>query len=116
MNIEKLTLKNKNYRKVIETTKTMQLVLMRLKPLEEIGSEIHTHTTQFIRIESGKCEAIVNGKKYKLRDNDYIIIPPNKKHNIINTSKTKSVHLYTIYSPPEHAPDCVQRNKSDVCK
>ena len=111
-NIEKLTLKNKNYRQVIETTKNMQLVLMRLKPMEEIGEEIHKHTTQFIRIESGKCKAIVDGKKYMLRDDDYLIIRPNKTHNIINVSKTKNLHMYTIYSPPEHAPNCVEPKKT----
>ena len=115
-NIENLTIKNKYYRKVISTTKNMQLVLMSLKPLEEIGKEKHKHTTQFIRIESGKCIAIIGNKKYKLYDDDFIIIPPNTSHNIINSSRTKRLQLYTIYTPPEHTDGCKQPKKTDKCK
>jgi mannose-6-phosphate isomerase-like protein (cupin superfamily) len=112
-NIEKLTLKNKNYRKVLATTKNMQLVLMSLKPLEEIGTEVHKHTSQFMRIEKGSCVAIIGSKKIKLKDDDFIIIPPNTKHNIINNSKTEKLKLYSIYTPPEHKPGLIQKRKDD---
>lgn len=110
-NIEKLTLNNKNYRKVLATTKNMQLVLMRLKPGEEIGMESHPHTTQFIRVESGSCKAITPAKTFRLKADSYVIIPPKTKHNIVNTSKDQDLMLYTIYSPPEHPRNCVQRKK-----
>lgn len=111
VNIEKATLNNKNYRKVINTTPNQQLVLMSLKPNVEIGMEKHQKTTQFIRIESGKGLAIINGKKIKLQDGSIVVIPPNTLHNIINTSKTKRLQLYTIYSPPEHKDGLIQKDK-----
>ena len=110
-NIEKLTNQNTYYRKVISTTPQQQLVLMCLKPLEEIGMEKHPHTTQFIRVESGRGKAVVGKSTYRLSDDSFIIIPPNKCHNIINTSKTKPLKLYTIYSPPEHKPGTKQKRK-----
>ncbi len=114
--IEKLTLKNKNYRKVINTTPNQQLVLMSLKPKEDIGMEIHKKVTQFIRIEQGTVMVIIgkdeNQKKYKLKDNSFITIPPNTYHNIVNIGENE-VKLYSIYSPPNHKPDAVQKNKSD---
>jgi len=120
-NIENLTLENNFYRKVIFTTPTQQLVLMSLEPNQEIGSEVHEHTTQFIRIEKGECDAIINDKKIMLKDNDAIVISPNTKHNIINTSNINKVKLYTIYSPPEHPPNTIQvikplKQKSDYTK
>lgn len=99
-NIEKDTIINKFYRKVISTTKNLQLVLMSILPRQEIGKEKHKKT-QFIKVESGEGIAILGNKKYKLKKGYAIIIPPNKYHNIINNGK-RSLKLYTIYSPPEH--------------
>lgn len=109
-NIEKLTIKNNNYRKVINTTKHSQLVLMSLLPKEEIGEETHPHTTQFIRIEKGHASAHIKNKKYNLKDGDAIVIPPNSNHNIINIGKGK-LKLYSIYSPPEHPKNTIQKHK-----
>jgi mannose-6-phosphate isomerase-like protein (cupin superfamily) len=112
--IEKLTLKNNNYRKVINTTSTQQLVLMSLKPNEEIGMEKHKKTTQFMRIEKGTVIAIIgkdeNKKKYKLKDNSFITIPPNTYHNIINVG-TGTAKLYTIYCPPNHKPGTIHKTR-----
>ena len=102
-NIEKLTLKNTYYRKVINTTENSQLVLMCIQPGDEIGREKHDNTTQFIRIESGKGVAYIKNKRYNLKDGDAIVIPNNTYHNIINTGK-KELKLYSIYSPPVHSP------------
>jgi quercetin dioxygenase-like cupin family protein len=114
-NLEKLTLANNNYRKVINTTPNMQLVLMSLKPGVEIGSEIHPKTSQFIRVEGGKCVAEFGGKKYSLKDGDSIVIPPNTKHNIwCSKSSKEDAKLYTIYTPPEHKPGTIQIEKSIV--
>jgi len=109
-NIETLTLENTMYRKVISTTITQQLVLMCLKPGEEIGSETHPHTTQFIRIEAGNGKAVLNGKEYQIADGSAIVIPPGTLHNIINTSD-EMMKLYTIYSPPEHDDGLVEVEK-----
>ena len=105
VNIEGETVKNTFYRKVLCTVPgKMQLVMMNLRPTEEIGMEIHHHTSQFFRIESGTGIAIVGNKKYRLKDGDCVIVPPGTRHNIINTSKENELKLYTIYSPPEHEP------------
>lgn len=110
-NIETLTNKNKNYRKVLYTSNNVQLVMMNLKPNEEIGMEIHKKIDQFIRIEKGTGVAIIDGHQHKLTDGSALIIPMNTKHNIINTSKTKHMTLYTIYSPPEHKDGLIQKIK-----
>lgn len=111
-NLEKLTLSNKNYRKVLYTTSDLQLVVMCLKAGEEIGSETHSHTTQFIRVESGKAKAVISGKVFYLKEQDFIIIPPKHKHNIMNTGK-EELKLYTIYTPPQHQKNLVQKYKLD---
>ena len=114
--IEKDTLKNKNYRKVISTQANIQLVLMSLKPKEEIGSEIHKNIDQFFKIEKGKAKAIITDnitkeiKEYKLKDGSVIIIPKGTYHNIINVGK-KDLNLYTIYSPPNHKDNIIQYEK-----
>lgn len=110
-NIEKLTLKNNNFRKVLFTGIHSQLVLMSLKCTEDIGMEIHKYTDQFIRIEKGTGIAILNGKKYKITDGSAITIPAGMRHNIINNSTTEPLKLYTIYSPPHHKPKTISKNK-----
>jgi mannose-6-phosphate isomerase-like protein (cupin superfamily) len=111
-NIEVLTVKNNYYRKVIATTDNMQLVLMSLKPGEEIGKEVHPHTSQFIRVEGGRCTAYIGRKRYIMKDGDAIIIPPGRNHNIINTGD-EDLKLYSIYTPPEHPKGRKQRNKPE---
>lgn len=110
-NIEEMTLKNSNFRKVLSTNKHSQLVVMSLKKNEEIGMETHKDVDQFFRIEKGHGKAIINGKEYKLKDGFAIVIPAGTEHNIINTSKVNPLKLYTIYSPPQHKPGTVNKNK-----
>ena len=109
INLERETLINENYRKVISTTNNQQLVLMSLTPGVEIGEEVHPTTTQFIRVEGGNAVVTLDGTNYKLRDGDAAVIPPGIRHNI-RCAKTAehSLKLYTIYSPPEHPPGTVQ--------
>jgi mannose-6-phosphate isomerase-like protein (cupin superfamily) len=115
-NIENDTLENNNYRKVISTQSNMQIVLMSLKPKEEIGNEIHENIDQFFRVEKGKAKAIITDnktnevKEYELKDGSVLIIPKGTYHNIINIGDTE-LKLYTIYSPPNHNSDLVQLNK-----
>lgn len=110
-NLEQATLNNKFFRKVVSTTPNMQLVIMSLKPKEDIGVEIHPYITQFIRVEKGEGIAIIEGQSFELADGTAIIIPLNSEHNIINTSKYKDLKLYTIYSPPNHPYNRLQKNK-----
>ena len=108
-NIEKETLKNTNYRKVVYTDKYQQLVLMSLNPKEYIHLEKH-NATQFFRVEKGKGIAKVGGKKMKLKDGMSVTVPPNTFHKIINTGRAP-LKLYTIYSPPQHKPGTVDKRQ-----
>ena len=112
-NIGDMTINNNNYRKVINTTLHQQLVLMSLKPREEIGMEIHNKVDQFIRIEKGTAIALIgkeNPKKYLLKKEHFITIPAGTYHNIINIGRSE-LKLYSIYSPPNHKPGTTQKNK-----
>lgn len=109
-NIEKLTIKNTNYREVVHTTKQQQLVVMSIPYGEEIGMEVHPSTTQFIKIEKGTGEAVIKNEHYRLSPGSIVIVPPNTKHNIISHAKN-GLKLYTIYSPPEHKKGLIQKTK-----
>ncbi|MDD2732278.1 MAG: cupin domain-containing protein [Candidatus Pacebacteria bacterium] len=111
-NIEKETKENENFRKVLYTAKNSQLVLMTLKPNEEIGEEVHD-LDQFIRVEEGQGRAILDGAEYAIEDGSAIVIPSGMKHNIIN-GPDRELKLYTIYSPPEHKDKIVHITKSDA--
>lgn len=110
-NIEQLTQQNDFFRKVLYTTPKTQLVVMSLKPSEDIGMETHPNTDQFIRIEKGKGVVELNGEKSKLEDGVAVVIPAGTKHNITNMSRSQPMKLYTIYTPPEHKPGTQQIDK-----
>lgn len=112
-NIEHDTLANTDYRRVLFTGPHTQLVLMTLEPGEKIGLERHEGHDQFIRIESGTGVALLDGKEHALSDGVALVIPSGAEHNVTNTSKTEPLRLYTLYSPPEHAPGTVHRKKAD---
>jgi len=113
-NIEKETLANNNFRHVLYTGKHSQLVLMNLKPGEEIGEEVHRTIDQFFRFEKGEGVVSIDGVKHKVADGDAVIIPAGAKHNVTNTSKTADLKLYTIYSPPEHIDGTVRKTKAEA--
>ena len=113
-NIEKETLENEYFRKVIFTGPQSQLVVMALKPGEEIGMEKHQGTDQFIRIEAGEGKVILDGEENQVKDDFAIVIPAGTNHNIINTSPDKSLKLYTVYAPPEHAPGTIHKTKAEA--
>lgn len=110
-NIEKSTLENTDYRRVLYTAKNSQLVLMCVKPGDEIGEETH-HLDQFIRIEQGQAKAILDGIEHTLEDDFAIVIPAGTQHNIINIGEV-DLKLYTVYSPPEHKDGTVHKTKQD---
>ena len=111
-NIEKETVENNNFRKVVYTGKNSQLVVMSLNQGEEIGEEVH-EGDQFIRIEQGKGQAILNGAVYDIQDDFAVVVPAGAKHNVINTSKSQ-MKLYTVYSPPEHKDKTTHVTKKDA--
>ncbi len=111
-NIEKLSLENENFRKVLYTTSKSQLVLMSLKPQEEIGEEVHD-VDQFLRIEKGFGKAILSDISYDIEDGSSIIVPAGTKHNVINTG-SDSMKLYTLYMPPHHKDGTIHATKTDA--
>lgn len=113
-NIEKETLKNKNFRKVLYTSAYSQLVLMSLKPKEEIGAETHEENDQFIRFEGGRGRVEIDDNKYTVKDGDAVVIPAGARHNVINTSATDELKIYTIYSPPHHKDQIVRKTKEEA--
>ena len=113
VDIEKASLENKNFRKVLYTAKNSQLVVMSLKPGEDIGMEVH-HLDQFIRVESGEGKTVLNGKEHAIRYGYAVVVPSGTEHNIVNTSSDKEMKLYTVYSPPNHRDGTVHISKADA--
>lgn len=112
VNIEKASEENNNFRKVLYTAKNSQLVVMSLKPGEDIGEEIH-NLDQFIRVEMGQGKAVLNGTESLISDGFAVVIPAGTKHNIIN-GPDSAMKLYTIYSPPNHRDDVVHQTKEEA--
>jgi mannose-6-phosphate isomerase-like protein (cupin superfamily) len=112
-NIEKLSLENDNFRKVLYTAKNSQLVLMSLRPGEEIGEEIHD-LDQFLRVEGGEGKAVLDGVEHAISDGFAIVVPQGARHNIINTSADKEMKLYTVYSPANHKEGTIHKTKAEA--
>ena len=113
VDIEKRTRENKNFREVLFTGQLIQLVVMSLKPGEEIGLETYLNTDQFISVEAGNGKAILEGLEYELKAGSAIVIPTGTEYNIINTSSTMSLKLYTVYIPPDYAESTIHMTKSE---
>ncbi len=111
-NIEELTLANTNFRQVLFTGKHAQLVLMSLKPNEEIGMEVHDNVDQFFRFEKGAGKVVIDGEENIVGNGSAVVVPAGSQHNVINTSQTDDLKLYTIYSPPQHPDGTIQATKS----
>lgn len=112
--IEKDTVENKNFRQVLYSGKHSQLVLMSLRPKEEIGMEVHPDNDQFFRFEQGQGKCIIDGNEYALKDGVAIVVPAGAQHNVINTSETEELKLYTIYSPAHHKDGIVRTTKEEA--
>lgn len=112
-NIEEETLNNGFFRKVIFTAPHSQLVLMSLKPKEEIGMEVHD-VDQFFRFEKGEGKVIIDGEETEVKDGWAVVVPAGSQHNIINTSETESLSLYTIYSPGHHPDGTIHKTKEEA--
>ncbi|MCK9297694.1 MAG: cupin domain-containing protein [Methanoculleus sp.] len=112
--IETETVKNTDFRRVLYTSNFSQLVLMRLKPGEEIGAEVHDDIDQFFRFEEGEGVVVIDGTEHAVKDGSAVIVPNGANHNVINTSKTADLKLYTIYSPPEHQDKVVAKTREEA--
>ena len=113
-NLEKDTIENNDFRRVLFTGPNTQLVLMTLPPGEDIGRETHSGHDQFIRIEAGTGIVRLNGEERALEDGSAVVIPAGVEHNIVNTSSTAPLRLYTLYSPPEHPDGTVHHTKDEA--
>lgn len=111
-NIEQATKENTDYRRVLYTAKNSQLVLMCIKPGDEIGEEVH-HLDQFIRLEAGEAKVILDDVEHRMKEDDAVVIPQGTKHNVINTGNI-DLKLYSIYSPPEHKDGTVHKTKASA--
>ena len=114
VDIEKETIRNNDFRHVMYTGKYSQLVLMSLKPGEEIGSETHADVDQFFRFEKGSGKVEIDGVKHVVGDGNAVVVPAGAKHNVMNVSKNVNLRLYTIYSPPEHQDGTVRHTKKEA--
>jgi mannose-6-phosphate isomerase-like protein (cupin superfamily) len=113
-NIEKDTIANSDFRRVLYTGKHSQLVLMSLQPEEEIGMEVHEDNDQFFRFEKGQGQVIIDGNEYEVSDGSAIVVPAGAQHNVINTSNSDDLKLYTIYSPAHHQDGVVRATKAEA--
>jgi len=113
-NIERLTIANNNFRQVLYTAEHCQLVLMSLLPSEEIGSEVHEEGDQFFRFEKGEGKVIINKTEYAVGDGDSVIVPAGAEHNVINTSPSEPLKLYTIYAPPHHHDGVIRATRQEA--
>ena len=112
--IEDETRKNTDFRRVLYTGRHSQLVLMRLRPGEEIGEEVHEDVDQFFRFEAGTGAVFIDGVRHAVKDGTAVIVPSGARHNVVNTSNTADLKLYTIYSPPEHKDKVVRKTKREA--
>ena len=112
--IEKLTEENTNFRQVIHTSGKQQLVVMSLLPGEDIGVEVHPDVDQFFRIEEGEGKVIMDGKETPFKSGDAIIVPAGAEHNVLNTSDSVTLKLYTIYSPPNHPEGTIHKDRAEA--
>jgi mannose-6-phosphate isomerase-like protein (cupin superfamily) len=115
-NLEQETRKNSDFRHVLYTGKFSQLVLMTLRPGEDIGEEVHDTVDQFFRFEEGEGKVVIDGVEHRVGDGSGVIVPSGARHNVINTSSKKDLKLYTIYSPPEHIDKTVRHTKADAIR
>ncbi|MFN7160301.1 MAG: cupin domain-containing protein [Candidatus Gracilibacteria bacterium] len=111
LNIEQETLDNNDYRRVLYTAKSSQLVLMCIQPGDEVGEEIHG-VDQFLRIEEGEGKVYIDENEYEVKKEFAVIIPQGAKHNVVNTG-TIPLRLYSLYSPAEHKDRTVHKTKAD---
>ena len=113
-NIEEETLNNTYFRKVLNTAPNSQLVLMSLKPHEEIGLEVHSENDQFFRFEKGQGKVVIEDEEFDVSDGSAVVVPAGSKHNVFNSSNTEELKLYTVYSPAHHSDGTIHKTKEEA--
>lgn len=113
-NIENSTRENTDFRRVLYTGDRLQLVLMSLKPGEEIGLEVHEENDQFFRFEAGRGKVIIDTTEYEVGDGDAVIVPRGAEHNVVNVSDKEDLKLYTLYAPPHHADGIIRATREEA--
>ena len=113
-NIEKETLENENFRKVLYTAKHGQIVVMSVPPMVELGMEVHELSDQFFRIDSGEGKVVIDGEESVIGDGFAVLVPAGSQHNVINTSSDKPLKFYTIYMPPHHKDGVIHKTKEEA--
>jgi len=113
-NIEELTTDNQTFRRVLYTGPHLQLVLMTLRPGEDIGEEVHKDTDQFFRFEAGRGQVTIDGTVYDIKGGDAVIVPAGATHNIVNTGSDNELSMYTIYAPSHHKEGTVHNTKAEA--
>ncbi len=116
VSLEAETKRNNNFRKVLYTAKHSQLVLMSLKPGEDIGEETHSGIDQFFRFEHGTGAVVINGVRHMVKDGVGVVVPAGSRHNVINTSRSQKLKFYTMYSPPDHKDKIIHRTKEEAMR
>lgn len=114
VDMKKISDEGNNFREVLFTGSLIQMVIMSLKPGEDIGIETHLDTDQFIRIEKGECKALLDGKFYNLEEGEGIFIPAGVEHNVTNISTSNQLKLSSVYSPPEHPEGTIHKTKAEA--
>ena len=114
VNIEKATRDNAYFRRVLHTAENSQLVVMSLQPGEEIGLEVHPELDQFIRVEEGSGQVVLDGEEHNIATDWAVVIPAGTRHNVVNTSGSEMLRLYTIYSPPQHPAGTVHATRAEA--
>lgn len=114
IDLEAETVANTDFRRVLYTNEQLQLVLMSLKPGEEIGLETHPENDQFFRFDAGEGEVVINGNKYVVKDGDGIVVPKGAEHNVTNTSESEDLKFYTIYAPAHHKDGVVRHTRAEA--
>lgn len=112
-NIADMTIQNESFRSVVYTAKNIQLVMMAIKPGEDIGEEVHQKVDQFFRVEAGSGMSIINGKKTSIKKDDAILVPAGAMHNIVNDGNVH-LHLYSLYAPPQHKDKTIHKTKAEA--
>lgn len=113
-NIEEQAIANGDFRRVLYTGAHTQLVLMSLQPGEEIGLEVHPENDQFFRIDAGEGEVEIDGVRHSVTDGSAVVVPAGAEHNLINTSGSQELKLYTLYSPPHHKDGIIRATKAEA--
>ena len=103
------------FRNVLFTGEKSQLVIMSLRPGEDIGEEVHKDVDQMLYLVKGTGVAVIEGKEVPFEKGAIFCVPKGTRHNVKNLGD-EAMKLFTVYAPPQHAPNTVHETKADAQK